>query len=381
MRGRVFKRRPEDAQWSATVDVGRENGKRKQKMQTNKFKSEREAWKWVRETLSAVEKQEYVPPSDLTVGDYLKEWLPGVKSQVKPSTWESYRSYTERHLIPSLGAIRLQDLKPGHLKALYGELKDGGRKDGGQGGLSTRSIRYIHAIVRLALRDAVTEGRLQRNVALLVKPPKLVQGEMKAWTGPEAQTFLAHVKDDRLFAAWALALSTGMRKGEILGLRWSDVDLECSKLTVNQTLISIGHKVQISTPKTERSQRPIDLDAETVRILRAHKAKQAEEWLALGAGRSGLVFTTETGEWIHPDAFGNIFERLGKSAGVPRIRFHDCRHTFASLALAAGVNVLVVSKRLGHSSVAFTLDVYGHEMPGEQIEAAERVARIIYGTP
>jgi len=184
-----------------------------------------------------------------------------------------------------------------------------------------------------------------------------------------------------LLAAWALALSTGMRKGEILGLRWSDVDLECAKLTVNQTLISIGHKVQISTPKTERSQRPIDLDAETVRILRAHKAKQAEEMLALGAGRPGLVFTTETGEWIHPDAFGNTFERLVKCADVTRIRFHDCRHTFASLALAAGVNVLVVSKRLGHSSVAFTLDVYGHEMPGEQIEAAERVARIIYGAP
>lgn len=384
MKGSVFKRREGDERWSAHVDVGRdENGKRLQRTLSNKFKTEAEAWRWVRKILSDVDKGDYVHSNALTVGHYLDEWLPGIKSQVKPSTWASYASYTNRHLIPKLGSVPLQALKATHLKRLYSELaQDGSRQDGAAGGLSTRSIRYIHAILRLALTDAVKEGLVQKNVALLVDAPRLQQSEMKTWTGEQAKAFLTYVQNDRLAAAWALALSTGLRKGELLGLRWQDVDLDTGRLAVNQTLISVGYKAQFSTPKTDRGKRSIDLDPETAQLLRSHRARQAEERLAWGPAYqdSGLVFTRETGEPIHPESFSSIFERLVKGSGVPRIRLHDCRHTFASLALAEGINPLIVSRRLGHSSVAFTLDVYGHEMPGDQMEAAKRVAGILYGS-
>ncbi|MEX2551845.1 MAG: site-specific integrase, partial [Actinomycetota bacterium] len=169
-----------------------------------------------------------------------------------------------------------------------------------------------------------------------------------------------------------------MRKGETLGLRWKDVDLERGHLTVNQTLISVGYQLRFGTPKSFSGGRTLDLDAKTVHILRAHRTKQSEERLAWGPTYvdSGLVFTRENGELIHPDAFGRAFKRLVRESGVSPIRFHDCRCTCASLALQAGVNILVVSKRLGHASVSFTLDTYGHEMPGQQQDAADRVAAI-----
>ncbi len=389
MKGRVFQRKrrdgaPYDA-WSAVVDIGVDpaTGRRKQLTRTNAFKSEREGWRWVRSTLLEIDRGEYVQPSSVTVGDYLADWIPSMSSQVKPSTHLSYSSLVKRQIIPRLGAIALQDLKACHLRRLYSALaQEGGRKDGEPGGLSCRTIRYIHAVLQLALRDAVTDGLVQRNVALLVRPPKLVQEEMKHWTPPEAQQFLTHAEQDRLWAAWALALCTGMRKGEILGLRWKDVDLEAGRLTVNQTLISVAYRPQFGSPKSVAGGRTLDLDSKTVQVLKVHKSRQAEERLAWGPAYqdSGLVFTCENGELVHPEAFGRAFKRLIKKSGVPTIRFHDCRHTSASLALQAGVNILVVSKRLGHASVSFTLDTYGHEMPGQQQDAADRVAAVVYGS-
>ncbi len=273
MKGRVFQRKrrdgaPYDA-WSAVVDIGVDpaTGRRKQVTRTNAFKSEREGWRWVRSTLLEIDRGEYVQPSSLTVGEFLADWIPSMTSQVRPSTHLSYSSLVKRQIIPRLGAIALQDLKASHLRRLYSDLaQEGGRQDGEPGGLSSRTIRYIHAVLQLALRDAVTDGLVQRNMALLVRPPKLVQDEMKHWTAPEAQRFLTHAEHDRLWAAWALALCTGMRKGEILGLRWKDVDLEAGRLTVNQTLISVAYRPQFGSPKSFAGGRTLDLDSKTVQI-------------------------------------------------------------------------------------------------------------------
>lgn len=172
-----------------------------------------------------------------------------------------------------------------------------------------------------------------------------------------------------------------MRRGEILGLRWSDVDLESSRLSVRQTLISVGYQIRVSEPKTAKSRRSISLDATTVRALRVHRANQLEERLRAGDAYQpfDLVFATEDGGYVHPDGFGKAFKRLQRGAGLPTIRFHDLRHTHASLALQAGVHPSVVSERLGHSTVAMTLDTYTHVIPALQEQAAATVAELVFG--
>jgi len=203
----------------------------------------------------------------------------------------------------------------------------------------------------------------------------------RTWTPEELRTFLESAAHDRLSAAWTLAATAGMRRGEVLGLRWQDVDLDNARLAVRQTIISVAYEIKVSTPKTAQGRRSIALDSETVRALRLHRTRQLEERLALGhkSCDHDIVFAQPDGRFIHPDGFGKAFQRLQVQAGIRKIRFHDLRHTHATLALQAGVNPRVVSERLGHSTVAITLDTYSHVLPGLQEEAAERVAKLVFG--
>jgi integrase len=225
-------------------------------------------------------------------------------------------------------------------------------------------------------------GYLNRNpAALAVKPKQRSAGsvEMKTWTAAEVRRFLDHVREDRLFPAWRLAASTGLRRGELLGLRWQDVDLDIGRVSVRQTLTTVGNKVAFGEPKTARGKRNIAVDGVTISALRTWRACQAQERLAFGQAwhDTGLVFSREDGSLIHPDALSFWFDRHVRAAAVPRIRFHDLRHTHATLALQAGVPAKVVSERLGHATVAFTLDVYSHVIPALQEDAAERIAALV----
>ncbi len=203
---------------------------------------------------------------------------------------------------------------------------------------------------------------------------------MMTWTAGELGRFLDFVVDDRLYGAWVLAATTGLRRGEVLGLRWSDVDLDSGRLAVRQTLVSVAYETKFSTPKTKRGRRSVSLDATTVMALRSHRKRQLEERMEWGPAYqdSGLVVTRENGVLVHPDRFTQMFDKHVKNSGLPRIRLHDLRHTHATLALAAGVHPKVLSERLGHATVAFTLDVYSHAVPALQEEAAERVASLIF---
>jgi integrase len=237
----------------------------------------------------------------------------------------------------------------------------------------------VHATIRKALNDAVRWGLLVRNPALYAAPPKPRRRELRTWTAEELRQFLDGVKDDRLYAVWRLAALTGMRRGEVLGLRWADLDLDRGWLSVRHTLVVVDNHPQVSQPKTTRGFRRLALDPDTIGVLRAHHRLQAAERLAAGPTWSNqdLVFTRQDGRALHPEYVRRRFDGHISRAGLPRIRFHDLRHTHATLALQAGVHPKVVSERLGHTTVAMTLDIYSHAIPALQEDAAATIASLV----
>ena len=327
----------------------------------------------------------YVSPIRQTFGAFLTDdWLPAIRSTVEPSTHASYDRYLRLHVIPHIGGVGLQQLDAGILNKLYAELLDHGRLDGRPGGLSPRTVRYIHTIIGRALREAVAWDRLVRNVAQAAQPPVTAQSrppEMRTWDGPTVARFLELVRDDRHYPTWLFLATTGCRRGEALGLRWGDADLDAAKIAIRQTVTSIGHELRVA-PRTKTGKpRPVQLDAATVAALRSVRARQAQERLLLGPAYvdRDLVFARPDGQPQHPDHFSMAFDRRVARYKLPRIRLHDLRHTWATLALSAGVDVKIVSERLGHASAKITWDIYQHVTPTMQTDAAETVAQLIFG--
>jgi integrase len=300
--------------------------------------------------------------------------------RVKPTTFHSYRQNLELHVLPVLGQKRLQQLTPPMLTALYGRLALAGEE---RKGLSAKTISYIDSTPHKVLADAVDAGLVVKNVAAAAKPPRphpRATGGIETWEPDELARFLRAVRGTRLEAIWRLSAMTGMRRGEVLGLRWCDLDFDRARLSVRQALVAVGYEVVHSTPKSHGA-RVIDLDAETVNELRAHRQRQDEERAEWGKDYQGqdLVVAKENGEPIHPHTFSQAFERLIEKHDLRKIRLHDLRHTHATLALKAGVPVKVISERLGHESPAFTLKQYAHVIPGMQAEAAAQVAALVDG--
>jgi len=355
------------------------------------FATKREAQRALTGILGRLDAGTYIAPTRRTLGHYLGEWLPGIRHTIRASTWESYERNVRSHVLPRLGHVHLEQLTATALNGLYADLVESGRIDGkgnraGKGpGLSPRTVHYIHTILHRALKDAVEDGLVVRNVAASARPPR--QGaskrqEMQTWTPQELRAFLAHVADDRLYPVFMLAATTGMRRGEVLGLRWRDLDLAVGRLAIRQTLIAVRHQATFSEPKTGRGRRSVALDPATVATLRAQRVRQAEEKLAIGPHYRDdldLVFAREEGSPLQPEAVTMVFDRRVATSGLPRIRFHDLRHTHATLALAAGVHPKVVSERLGHAGIAITLDTYSHAIPAMQEEAAGMVAKLVFG--
>lgn len=379
-RGHVYKR---GDSWTYVLDISLPGQRRRQKTKGG-HRTKREALTALNEAQGALQSGLYVEPSKVSIKTFLlKHWLPAIASSLRESTLHGYRSAIRIYVNPRLGETRLQALTPDQLNAFYGDLLREGRRDG-KSGLSPKTVHNVHVMLHKALHDAVRWGHLPRNVAEFSDPPKQTSSgkAMRTWTPEELRSFLEHVADDPYCAAFVLAASTGMRRGEVLGVRWQDIDLDRRRLAIRQTIISIDYRVQIGEPKTARGRRSVALDSGTITALRAHRAAQNQLKLKLGEAYQdqGLVFCREDGTPVHPDRFTQMFDKHVKASGLPRIRLHDLRHTHATLALAAGIHPKVVSERLGHSTVAFTMDVYSHAIPSMEAEAAETIANLVRGS-
>ncbi len=296
---------------------------------------------------------------NMTLGEYIEAWLKGsVFGSVRQSTYDRDTNLVNNHIKPILGGVKLKKLNAAQVQSFYRNRLDAG--------LSSSTVHKMHDILRRGLTQAVGWHLVPRNVADTVKPPRPAPKEMQALSNAEARRLLEAAGEDRLEALYILAIHTGMRQGELLALRWQDVDLENAVASVRRTLTRSGGKVVFGEPKTKKSRRSIRLTSQAVEALRSHLERQLQDMEILGDRYQdqGLVFTTDTGAPINPS---NLRQRsltpLLKRAGLPHMRFHDLRHTCATLLLSRGVHPKFVQELLGHATIAITLDTYSHVMP------------------
>lgn len=382
MKGSIVKR---GNGYSFVVELDRDpiTGKRRQKWHSG-YPTKKAAQAALAETVNAVNKGLYVEKTRQTVSEFAAEWLAAIEPTVRPATHYSYSRNLRLHVLPYLGSAPLASVDAGTLNGLYARLLAEGRRNQLGGGLSGRSVGYVHTIVHRLFKDAVRWGRLARNPAASADPPKAsatARQELPIWSPLELRAFLSSIATDRLAALYLLLATTGMRRGEALGLRWADVDLDAGRAAIRQTVIVVNHQIQLGQPKTAKGTRKIELDPATVTALREHRKRQAAERLLVGRGWAdqGLVFCQPTGAPMHPERVSEAFTRRTRSAGLPIIRLHDLRHTWATLALGAGVHPKVVQERLGHSTISVTLDIYSHATSALHSDAANKVAGLIFG--
>ena len=372
--GSIFQRA--DGRWCAQLDLGWESGKRRRSYIYGATAAEvQDALLKVRSDQAAglpiaVERQ--------SVAQFLDRWLEdSVKPSVRPLTHEQYHQHVKLYLAPLLGHHRLSKLAPAHVRAFI--------KQKLQDGLSPRTVQLSIVILRKAVSQAVKDGLIGRNVAKLVDGPRVERFEGKMLSPEQARAFLDAAKGERLEALYTVALSLGLRMGEALGLRWQDIDFERRMLTVNRILERIGRgqgsTLQLVEPKTSRSRRTVNLPDAAVRALRAHKVRQLEERLAAGSRWQdrALVFPSRVGTPYEPHGLHDDFKRVLAKATLPDIRFHDLRHSAASLMLAQGIPLRSIQDILGHSSITLTANLYAHV--GEQLrrEAADAMDAILAG--
>ncbi len=296
----------------------------------------------------------------ITVGEYLSGWLEDtVRGSVKPVTHESYARLVRVHVAPTLGRVKLKALTPAYLRRLYREKLDAG--------LSARTVGYVHTVLRRAFKQAVRDGMIPRNPCEAVEPPRAQRKEMRPLDRDRVRALLDAARGDRLEALYVVAVHCGLRQGELLGLKWEDANLETGTLLVRRTLSAAKDGPVFNTPKTAKSRRRVNLTPTAIEALKRHSERQAEEIVKADAlyKDQGLIFPSLVGTPLSRHNLTRSFKGLLKRAGLPHAtRFHDLRHTCATLLVGQGFNGKFVQELLGHATIAITLDTYSHVMPG-----------------
>jgi integrase len=364
--------------WELRYSLGTDPATGRRRIVTTTLSGDRKtAERELRRLLREVDTGEHVDPTRLTVRAWLTHWLDTVRQEVSPKSHERYAEIVTNFLIPALGNLPLTKLAPSHIQKAYNSWAVGGRRDGKSGGLSPLTRRYLHTILRSALTRAVEQQLLSRNPADAFKKrlPKVEHQEFMTLTADQSARLLGRITPARLYWPVLLALATGMRRGEILALRWKNVDLERGILRVMESLEQTKAGLRFKAPKSERH-RAITIPNFAIEELRRLKRQQAEELLALGIRQNGetLACCRIDGEPLQPRSLTHQFTCvMNRMKGLPRVRFHDLRHSHATQLLLSGVHPKVAQERLGHSTITTTLDLYSHVTDTMQSEAAERL--------
>jgi integrase len=377
VRGHLRARGPN--RWGIVIELGRDASGRRQQAYHTVHGSKRAAEAELRRRLHELETGLYADPGKLSTGDYLRRWLQdAARMKVSPKTYERYEEITEKHLIPHLGHHPLAKLAPLHIQRYYAAALVSGRRDG-KGGLSPTTVRHHHAVLHAALTQAVQWRLLTLNPAEHVELPRIPHREEKRLDAEVVSKLLAAARGHRLQVPVLLAMGTGLRQGEICGLRWSDIDLDRGVLEVRQSLEQLhGGRLRFKEPKN-RKRRSFGIGAVLLGELRAHQEVQQLKKLDAGPlwQESGLVITTDLGEPVPPSRISERFRWLAEKCGHPEITFHDLRHAAATHLLARGADVASVSQRLGHSRHSTTMDVYGHAIKTGQDRTSELADQIL----
>lgn len=425
--GSVYKR---GHKWAYMIDMGPDplTGKRRQQAKSG-FDSERDAWDALAEANADLRTNTYVRASRRTVSEFLNEWLTTIQMAVKPTTFANYSTYAKAYIIPVIGDRKLQDIEPETINALYRQLLSSGRRraatnhvmyswwraeteagrpvrpidlarkaevsysaatnairryragrvpETNSPGLSPRAVASVHVMLHRALRDATKLRYISTNPAASAEFPRAEKRPHKTWTPAQLAAFLRHARQDRFYAMWLLFTTTGLRRSEAVGALREALDLDAGTISLVITRVIAHGEAQASSGKTLRSRRLLSLDPTTIEALRVHvDVVQAERdaWES-DYHDEGLLFCWPDGRPIYPDTITERFGRLIEGAGLPIIRLHDVRHTYATMALRAGINPKIVSTRLGHASVAFTLEVYTADVPELDRDAAEQISEL-----
>lgn len=379
MRGNITRRGK--SSWRLKFDLGTDElGVRQTRYVTVKGKRQ-DAEHELTRLLSAAHEGTLVEPSKVTVGDYLTAWLDG-SHDLAPKTVERYRELIDRQIVPHLGDTLLQKLKPIHIEDWHRKLLKGGRVDGGP--LSARTVGHAHRVLHKALKRAVATEALARNVVAVIAPPKVEQHKVEILGPAEIGAVLKALTDHPMRPLIELALASGLRRGELLALRWSDVDLEAPALHVERSLEETRDGLRFKAPKTRYGVRTVSLPASAITTLREHRRRQLELRMALGLGKAdpdALVFCKVDGGPMSPDNLSRDWRLLTAVKALPRVRFHALRHSHASALIAAGLDVVAVSNRLGHASPSITLNVYAHLFHKTDDAAAAAIEAVLRTSP
>ncbi len=376
MKGKIYRREGKrGVSYQTTVELppDPQTGKRRQKLLTAPTKKEIEAL--AAQMIASVATGGFgeADAKKITVSEYMARWLESISQSMKPASFRRYADLSRQHIEPVIGRVQLAKLSQLDVQRLY--------SDRLRAGLSPTSVQLIHCVLHRALKQAMRGGLLNRNVTELVDVPRRIAPEYVTWDRAQASAFLAVSDRDDLAALWRLALLTGMRRGEILGLKWDDLDMGRGALSVKRTL-SRGNSgsFDFGSPKSGKG-RQIELPRSVTEALHKHRVKQLEGRMPVGTSYNdlGLIFADALGGPLHPNTLRYRFLRIIKEAGVPQLRLHDLRHTSATLMLANGEHPKIVSERLGHSTIAITLDRYSHVTATMQREAADRLDTLISG--